>query len=75
MLFYFLLFVYVVFLIVFWEGFLGGVVYVNCFVDIMEKVLVEDCEFSFGVMSVSDSVGICLVGIVGIVLELRLCVY
>ncbi|KAK0382983.1 hypothetical protein NLU13_8899 [Sarocladium strictum] len=72
---YFLPSVYVVFLIIFWEGLLGGAVYVNCFADIMEKVPAEDREFSLGATSVSDSAGICLAGIVGIVLEPRLCAY
>lgn len=67
--------VYIVFLIIFWEGLLGGAVYVNCFADIMEKVPAEDREFSLGATSVSDSAGICLAGMVGIVLEPRLCAY
>ena len=72
---YFLPSVYIIFLIVFWEGLLGGAVYVNCFAEIMEKVPEEDREFSLGATSVSDSAGICVAGFVGILLEPRLCAW
>ena len=65
--------VYVVFLIVFWEGLLGGLVYVNTFAEIAERVPKEDREFSLGATTVSDSGGICLAGLLGMVLEVRLC--
>ncbi|KAK7425163.1 battenin CLN3 protein [Neonectria punicea] len=67
--------VYVVFVIIFWEGLLGGAVYVNCFAEIMENVPVEEREFSLGATSVSDSGGICIAGFIGIVMETRLCDY
>ncbi|KAI9824582.1 MAG: battenin CLN3 protein [Thelocarpon impressellum] len=65
--------VYVVFLIVFWEGLLGGLVYVNTFAEITDNVPREDREFSLGATSVSDSVGICVAGFVGMALEVWLC--
>lgn len=49
--------VYIVFIIVLWEGLLGGAVYVNTFAEILEKVPLEDREFSLGATSVSDSAG------------------
>ncbi|KAH6986276.1 batten's disease protein Cln3 [Ilyonectria sp. MPI-CAGE-AT-0026] len=67
--------VYVVFTIIFWEGLLGGAVYVNCFAEIMENVPVEEREFSLGATSVSDSGGICIAGFIGIMMETRLCDY
>ncbi|KAI1299904.1 Batten's disease protein Cln3 [Xylaria venustula] len=67
--------VYVVFLIVFWEGLLGGGVYVNTFAEIMENVPHEDREFSLGAASVSDSAGICVAGFVGMFVEVWLCDY
>jgi battenin len=67
--------VYIVFIIIFWEGLLGGAVYVNCFAEILEKVPVEDREFSLGAASVSDSGGICIAGFIGIALEPALCSY
>lgn len=65
--------VYIVFAIVFWEGLLGGAVYVNTFAEIMENVPEEDREFSLGATSVSDSGGICIAGFIGMVLETTLC--
>lgn len=65
--------VYVVFVVVFWEGLLGGAVYVNTFAEIMESVPEEDREFSLGATSVSDSGGICIAGFLGMAVEVWLC--
>ncbi|AEO71965.1 cc449f17-e6c6-4163-b27c-b6054c0d0f31 [Thermothielavioides terrestris] len=65
--------VYLVFALVFWEGLLGGAVYVNTFAEIMERVPVEDREFSLGATSVSDSGGICVAGFLGMAMEVWLC--
>lgn len=65
--------VYVVFVLVFWEGLLGGAVYVNTFAEIMERVPEKDREFSLGATSVSDSGGICIAGFVSMALEVALC--
>lgn len=65
--------VYIVFIIVFWEGLLGGAVYVNTFAEIMDKVPEIDREFSLGATSVSDSGGICVAGFLGMLLEPALC--
>ncbi|ODH39738.1 hypothetical protein ACO22_01784 [Paracoccidioides brasiliensis] len=72
-LFNFLPNVYVVFLIVFWEGLLGGLVYVNTFAEITEKVPKEEREFSLGATTVSDSGGICVAGFLGMAVEVWLC--
>lgn len=72
-LFWYIPSVYIVFIIVFWEGLLGGAVYVNTFAEIMENVPREEREFSLGATSVSDSAGICVAGFVGMVLEGALC--
>ena len=58
---------------VFWEGVLGGAVYVNTFAEIGEKVPLERREFSLGAVSVSDSAGICVAGGLGMALEVALC--
>ena len=65
--------VYLVFAIVFWEGLLGGAVYVNTFAAIMEQVPPREREFSLGATSVSDSGGICIAGFLGMALEVWLC--
>lgn len=73
--FFFIPSVYIVFIIIFWEGLLGGVVYVNCFAEIMEKVPAEEREFSLSATTVSDSGGICIAGLISIVMETSLCEY
>lgn len=65
--------VWFVLAIVFWEGLLGGLVYVSTFAAIGEEVPEEDREFSLGATTVSDSAGICLAGFVSIGMEKALC--
>ncbi len=65
--------VYIIFLIIFWEGLLGGAVYVNTFAEIMETVPSAEREFSLSATTVSDSGGICIAGFVGMALEVWLC--
>jgi battenin len=72
-LFNFLPSVYFVFAIVFWEGLLGGLVYVSTFAEITDRVPQADREFSLGATTVSDSGGICVAGFLGMVLEVGLC--
>ncbi|KAI1434018.1 Batten's disease protein Cln3 [Xylaria sp. CBS 124048] len=67
--------VYIVFIITFWEGLLGGGVYVNTFAEIMEHVPFSDREFSLGATSVSDSAGICIAGFASMAMEVWLCNY
>lgn len=74
-LYFFIPSVYIIFIIIFWEGLLGGAVYVNTFAEILETVPKEDREFSLSSASVSDSAGICVAGFIGIALEPRLCAY
>jgi battenin len=65
--------VYIIFAIVFWEGLLGGLVYVSTFAEITDNIPKEDREFSLGATSVSDSGGICVAGFIGMALEVALC--
>ncbi|KKZ68394.1 hypothetical protein EMCG_00163 [[Emmonsia] crescens] len=65
--------IYIIFLIIFWEGLLGGLVYVNTFAEISDRVPKEDREFSLGATTVSDSGGICVAGFLGMVVEVWLC--
>jgi battenin len=67
--------VWLVFGVIFWEGLLGGAVYVNTFAEIMDSVPEKEREFSLGATSVSDSGGICLASILGMIIEGRLCNY
>ena len=65
--------VWLVFLIIFWEGLLGGAVYVNTFAEILDNVDETEREFSLGATTVSDSAGVCLSGFLSLGLETALC--
>ena len=67
--------VWFVFMIVFWEGLLGGLVYVNTFAEILENVpeAEGEREWSLGATSVSDSGGITVAGFLGMAMEVALC--
>jgi len=65
--------VWVVFAVVFWEGLLGGLVYVNTFAEISERVPPDDREFSLSATTVSDSGGICIAGVLSMAVEVGLC--
>lgn len=65
--------VYIVFAIMFWEGLLGGLVYVNTFAEISDRVPEADREFSLGATTVSDSAGICIAGFIATAFEVWLC--
>ncbi|KKK20184.1 hypothetical protein AOCH_005401 [Aspergillus ochraceoroseus] len=65
--------VYLVFLVIFWEGLLGGLVYVNTFAEIGDRVSPENREFSLGATTASDSGGICIAGFLGMMFEVWLC--
>ena len=67
--------VYIVFAIIFWEGLLGGLVYVNTFAEISDHVPKDDREFSLGATTVSDSAGICIAAFLSIAIEVSLCNY
>lgn len=65
--------IWIVFAVVFWEGLLGGLVYVNTFAEITDNVPKGDREFSLGATTVSDSAGICVAGVLGMGMEVSLC--
>lgn len=65
--------VWLIFAVIFWEGLLGGLVYVNTFAEIGDRVPAEDREFSLGATTVSDSAGICIAGFISMVVEVWLC--
>lgn len=65
--------VWLVFIVIFWEGLLGGLVYVNTFAEISDNVPVKDREFSLSATTVSDSGGICIAALISMVFETALC--
>lgn len=67
--------VWVVMGVVFWEGLLGGLVYVSTYAAVREEVGEERREFSLAAVSVSDSGGILLAGLLGLWMEPALCAW
>lgn len=65
--------VYIIFAIIFWEGLLGGLVYVNTFAEISDNIDKQDREFSLSATTVSDSGGICIAGFLSMAIEVWLC--
>ncbi|CAF1095095.1 unnamed protein product, partial [Didymodactylos carnosus] len=65
--------IWLVFALVLWEGLIGGCAYVNTFYKITNEIPERDREFSMGVASIGDSVGITIAGFSAIPLHNRIC--
>lgn len=65
--------VYFVFAVVFWEGLLGGLVYVSTYAAVKDEIVPEEREFSLAAVSIGDAGGIFVAGLLGIVMEPALC--
>lgn len=64
---------WIVLLIVFYEGLLGGAAYVNTFYKITTDIPQERREFSVGAVSIADSFGIAIAGAISIPVHNLLC--
>ncbi|KAF9111595.1 battenin CLN3 protein [Mortierella sp. AM989] len=67
--------IYLVFILIFWEGLLGGATYVHTYLGI-SKGLEHDPkgkEFALGVVGVADGLGIMIAGLVSLWIEPTLC--
>lgn len=71
--FHFLPSVWIMFVIILYEGLLGGACYVNAFYRISKEVKPEHKEFSMGVASMADSCGIALAGVTALPVHNALC--
>lgn len=60
-------------LLIFYEGLLGGLLYVNTFMSVSEQVAKDCREFSMGSVGISDSFGIMVAGFINLWLETKLC--
>ncbi|KAK3889151.1 hypothetical protein Pcinc_006728 [Petrolisthes cinctipes] len=65
--------IWLVFLLIFWEGLLGGAAYVNTFYRISQEVDINHKEFAMGITSMSDSLGVTLAGFIAIPLHNVIC--
>lgn len=60
-------------LLIFYEGLLGGLLYVNTFMSVSEQVPKDRREFSMGCVGISDSFGVMVAGCINWWLETKLC--
>jgi battenin len=67
--------IWFVFILIFYEGLLGGGAYVNTFMKVSEEVAMNEREFALGCVGISDSFGIVLAASVSMWLEPALCGY
>ncbi|RCK55906.1 Protein BTN1 [Candida viswanathii] len=65
--------IWLLLVLIFYEGLLGGASYVNTYKSVSEEVPRSKREFSMGSVSISDSLGIVLAGCINWWLEVRLC--
>lgn len=67
--------IYIVFVIIFYEGLLGGLTYANSFYLLSQKTEDRHREFAMMFVGIGDSTGISLAGLVAIFLNRALCEY
>lgn len=65
--------IWIVFVIVFWEGLLGGGAYVNTFYRMSKEIPEDRRNFALGVVPVADAIGIALAGVFAIPTHNELC--
>lgn len=65
--------IWILLVLIFYEGLLGGLLYVNTFMSVSEQVPKDKREFSMGCVGISDSFGIMLAGCINWWLEIQLC--
>lgn len=65
--------IWLVFAFVLWEGLLGGGAYVNTFYRMSKEVPEDKRKFALGVVSISDSIGVFLAGVLAIPSHNALC--
>lgn len=67
--------IWIVFILIFYEGLLGGGAYVNTFIRVSEDVELSEREFALGCVGISDSFGIVLSAVISLWVEPTLCHY
>lgn len=65
--------IWIVFVVVLWEGLLGGGAYVNTFYRMSKEIPANRLKFAMGIVPVSDAIGIALAGALAIPAHDALC--
>ncbi|KAK4468632.1 hypothetical protein MN116_007819 [Schistosoma mekongi] len=69
----FIPYIWIIFIVIFYEGCLGGLTYVNTFYNIIQKTSPIYREYAMAMAAVSDSIGVAGAGILAIPLHNWLC--
>lgn len=67
--------IYLIFALIFYEGLLGGISYVNTYRQLSERTSPMEREFAMGCVGMSDSGGIVVAALASMILEPSLCTY
>lgn len=67
--------IYILFILMVYEGLLGGAAYVNTYMLVSETVPAHEREFAMATVGMSDSAGIAFAGLISLGLEPSLCRY
>lgn len=67
--------IWIIFILILYEGLLGGAAYVNTFMNVSEQISIHEREFALGCVGISDSFGIVLAASINLWLEPTLCEY
>lgn len=65
--------IWIVFVVVLWEGLLGGGAYVNTFYRMSKEIPANRMKFAMGIVPVSDAIGIALAGALAMPAHNALC--
>ncbi|XP_055385595.1 battenin-like [Condylostylus longicornis] len=65
--------IWIVFVIVLWEGLLGGGAYVNTFYKMSKDIPVARRQFALSVVAIADSIGITLAGFISLPVHNAIC--
>lgn len=71
--YYYIPYIWIVFIIVLWEGLLGGGAYVNTFYKMSTEIPRADREVSLGIVTMADSIGITLAGFLSMPVHNAIC--
>ena len=65
--------IWIVLAIILWEGLLGGAAYVNTFFRMTNEIAAEHKEYSIGVATLGDSIGIAIAGAIALPSHKAIC--
>lgn len=65
--------IWIIFVLILWEGLLGGAAYVNTFYRLTKEVPGDRLNFAMGIVTMADSIGVTLAGMLAIPAHNAIC--